>query len=236
MTFVLVAMAIVAVTSAVHGAVGFGVNLLAVPVLVIVDPAYVPGPAVAAGLLLSVLVARGEGLAVDRRLGWAAAGLLPGTAAALLLLTWISSESLSIAVGVAVLLAVVLVAVRWRPTPTRATLAVAGVASGFLATAASVGGPPLALVYADSDGARLRANLSSFFVLTSVVALAALTVTGHFNQRELRLTVLLVPAVVVGYLASRPLRSWVDAGHARSVVLALSATAGTVAVVQGIFF
>ena len=68
------------------------------------------------------------------------------------------------------------------------------------------------------------------------VALAALTATGHFNQRELRLTVLLVPAVVVGYLASRPLRSWIDAGHARPVVLALSATAGTVAVAQGILF
>src|SRR3954451_11684240 len=83
---VVVAVLVVALTSAVHGAVGFGMNLLAVPVLVVLDPRFVPGPAVAAGLVLSVLVAAREGTVWERRLGWAVLGLLPGTALALLLL------------------------------------------------------------------------------------------------------------------------------------------------------
>ena len=69
MAVLVVAVVVVAVTSAVHGAVGFGMNLLAVPALVLLDPTFVPGPAVAVGLVLSVLVAGRERSPVDRRLG-----------------------------------------------------------------------------------------------------------------------------------------------------------------------
>jgi hypothetical protein len=78
-TVLVVAFLVVAVTSAVHGAVGFGMNLLAVPVLAIADPTLVPGPAVAAGLVLSVLIAARERTSMDRRLRWAVLGLFPGT-------------------------------------------------------------------------------------------------------------------------------------------------------------
>src|SRR3954453_5598740 len=154
MTVLVVAVVVIAVTSAVHGAVGFGMNLLAVPVLVVLDPTFVPGPAVAAGLVLSVLVAGREREPLDRRLGWAFLGLVPGTLLALWLLALVPAESLAAPMGVLVLVAVVVSAIRVRLSPTRRTLAVAGVASGFLATAGSIagaagstGGPPMALVY-----------------------------------------------------------------------------------------
>src|SRR4051812_20106667 len=174
MTALVVAVLGVAVTSAVQGAVGFGMNLLAVPVLVVLDPLLVPGPAVAAGLVLSVLVAVRERTPMDRRLGWALVGLLPGTLLALALLAAVPSDDLAVPLGVLVLVAVGLSAVRLELSPTPTPLGVAGLASGFLATAGSIGGPPLALVYARSPGARLRSNLSTFFVVTAAVALVAL--------------------------------------------------------------
>jgi uncharacterized protein len=234
-TLLLVALVVVTLSSAVHGAVGFGMNLLAVPVLVVLDPAFVPGPAVAMGLVLSGLVAARERVPLDRRLGWAVAGLLPGTAAALLLLAWVSARSLAAPLGGCVLLAVLLSAVRLQLSPRRFTLAAAGVASGFLATAASIGGPPLALVYSRSGGSRLRANLSGFFVVTGVVSLAALALAGHFGVHELRLSLALLPGVLLGYLASNVLRPFVDGGHAHTSVLVLSALAGLGAVAEGLW-
>jgi uncharacterized protein len=227
-------LAVVAVSCAVHGAVGFGMNLLAVPVLAILDPVFVPGPAVAAGLLLSVLVLGREPARIDRQLRWAVAGLVPGTFAAVLLLAVVPASDLAAPTGVLVLVAVALSVMKLDIAPDRTTLTLAGIASGFLGTAASIGGPPLALVYAASHGPRLRANLSAFFVVAAVVALAALLVSGHFGPSEWKASALLLPGVVIGFVASGPLRSVVDRGHTRPAVLALSALAGVAAVVHGL--
>lgn len=234
MTVVVLACVVVAMSSAVHGAVGFGMNLLAVPVLAVLDPTFVPGPAIAAGLVLSVLIAARERTPMDRALGWAVLGLLPGTALALAVLGAVPADALTAPIGVLVLVAVVLSATRWTLAPTGPALAAAGVASGFLATAGAIGGPPLALVYARTAGPRLRSNLSVFFVVTAVVSLVALLVSGHFAADELQASALLVPAVLVGFLASGPLRPLIDRGRARPAVLALSGLAGLVAVVEGV--
>jgi uncharacterized protein len=114
------------------------------------------------------------------------------------------------------------------------SLTLAGTASGFMATAAAIGGPPLALLYAGSSGSRLRSNLSAFFVVTGVVSMLVLTGSGHFGADAWKSTAVLLPGVVVGFLASGPLRSLVDRGHTRAAVLALSAVAGAIAIVQGL--
>ena len=56
----LLAFAVVSVCAPIHGSVRFRLNLLAVPLLLLVDPALVPGPALAAGLVMAVLVAGRE--------------------------------------------------------------------------------------------------------------------------------------------------------------------------------
>jgi uncharacterized membrane protein YfcA len=232
-TILAIAVAVVTVASAVQGAVGFGMNLLAVPVLVMLDPTFVPGPSVAAGLVLSALVLVREGGGVDRQLGWALLGLAPGTALALLFLALVTPESLTVIIGSLVLVTVGISALRVTLSPTRFALALAGLASGFLSTAGSIGGPPIALVYAESRGARLRSNLSAFFVVTAAVSLAALAVAGRLHAREGWLTLVLLPGVLIGLVLSNYLRPAVDNGHVRSAVLWLSASAGVGAVIEG---
>lgn len=231
---VLLAVVVITLTSAVQGAVGFGMNLLTVPVLLVLDPSFVPGPALVAGLLLSLLVVGREMRPLEPGLGWAILGLVPGTAGALVLLAAVPQDGLGLPLGLLVLVAVGLSTLSWDPAPTRSALLVAGSASGFLATAASIGGPPMALLYARSGGARLRSTLSAFFVAASLVSIAALAAVGRFGAHEARVSAAFLPGVVIGFFLSGPLRPLVDRGHTRTAVLGLSAVAAVGAVLEGL--
>jgi uncharacterized membrane protein YfcA len=233
-TELILAAVVVAAGSAVQGAVGFGLNLLAVPVLLLVDAALVPGPTLVAGLVLSVLVAGREFDAMDRRLGFAYAGLLPGAIAGALVVAVVPQDALSVPLGVLVLIAVALSALRWQPVPGPTSLLGAGAASGFLSTAAAIGGPPMALLYAQADSAKLRSTLSGFFVVTALLSLVILAVFGQFGAKDFGPSLALLPGVAVGFALSGRLRTVVDRGNAKPVVLALSAIAAIGAIVEGL--
>lgn len=234
MIVILAAIGIVAVTCAIHGAVGFGMNLMAVPVLALLDPVFVPGPMLVAGLALSTLIVLREPASVDRQVGWAVAGLVPGTLLAVVLLAAVPASRLTVPMGVLVLVAVAVSLMRVELRPGAVSLTGAGIASGFLATAASIGGPPMAMVYARSAGSRLRSNLAAFFIVSALFSIVALSVFGHFPRDAWAASALLLPGVVLGFLSSGPLRSLVDSGHTRPAVLTLSALAGVAAIVQGL--
>ena len=71
-----------------NGHVGFGLGILAAPLLLLLDPRLVPGPLLAASLVLTVLLARREWRDARRGdLGWALAGRLGGTLAAVAILS-----------------------------------------------------------------------------------------------------------------------------------------------------
>jgi uncharacterized membrane protein YfcA len=233
-TDLVVAVVVIALCAAVQGALGFGLNLLAVPVLLVLDPTFVPGPPLVAGLVLSLLVAGREWGEVDRRLAWALVGVLPGTALGLAVLVVVPEDDLGILLGLLVLVAVGLSVLRWEPTTTRPALLVAGTASGFLATSASIGGPPMALLYSRSAGPKLRSTLSAFFIAVASISIVALLAAGRFDAHQLRVSAAFLPGVVVGFLLSGPLRPLVDRGHARPAILVLSAAAAVFAIVQGL--
>lgn len=221
---VLAVLTAAAVGAFVQGSVGFGHNLVAAPVFVLVDERLVPGPAIAsAGILVLLTVVR------DRRglhlgeVGTAVIGRVPGTVLAALAVASLPADDLSIVFAVLVLVAVGITAsgVGVRPTPT--TLVGAGVLSGFMGTATSIGGPPMAMLYAGAEGRRLRGTLAGFFLTGIAMSLVALVATGSFGWDEARLSLLPVPAILVGFAAS----SWgarrLDAGHTRPAVLAVAA-------------
>ncbi len=231
---IVAALLAIGVGSTVQGAVGFGLNLLAVPVLLLIDPALVPGPALVASLGLGLLVVGREFAAMDRRLGFAYLGLVPGAIAGALVVAVVPQDDLSVPLGVLVLVAVVLSAVRWQPVPRPSTLTVAGTAAGFLASTTSVGGPPMALLYSREDAAKLRSTVSGFFVVAAALSLALLAGVGRFGLHDLRTSLTLLPGVVVGFALSGPLRKYVDRGATRPLVLGLSALAAIIAIAEGL--
>ena len=207
-----------------QGAVGFGANLVAAPLLALVNEDYVPGPLIVVSVVMNLLVMRREGSgAVDRRIHFAIAGQIPGALVAGVVLASLSSSALSVLFGIVVLAGVGLSIGGWQLRPTTRTLAAAGVVSGFMGTISGIGGPPIALVYQRADGPTLRATLSRYFLAAAAVSIPILLIVGTLDRGSVGPTLALLPGTVLGIALSARLARRIDKGHARPVVLWLSA-------------
>ena len=225
--------ALVAGAACVQGAAGFGMALLAAPLLTLVDRSFAPAPLVLAVLPLSLLVAQRDWAHLDRRgLAWAIGGRLPGVVLGGVAAALLSQDTLALVLGLGVLVAVGLSMVTARLQPTPGTLVSAGFASGFMGTTTSIGGPPMALVYQRSDGPAFRSTLAIYFAAGAVMSLTALAVAGRVGAHELRLGFLLWPGVVLGFLLSKPLTRYLDDGRTRAMVLAISAAAALLLIAE----
>jgi hypothetical protein len=236
----------VVVGAAVQGVLGFGLALVAVPVLAWLAPATVPVGVLVAVLPLVVVAALREGVHVDvRGLVIALVGRLPGGAAGAAAVALLPTRGLQLAVAATVLGAVGLIAVGDRgrraarppgraARPDTGALLTAGAASGFGATTAGIGGPPMALAYREAGGPTLRATLSAFFLVGSVLSLAMLAVAGEVSAGGLAAGVALVPAVGVGYVLAEPLRRRLRRRRVRAAVLGFSTLAALGLAIQAL--
>jgi uncharacterized membrane protein YfcA len=100
-----------------------------------------------------------------------------------------------------------------------------------MATAAGLGGPPVALIYQHSPGPQLRSTLAAYFIVGTVVSLGALAWAGRFGEDEIRLSGFLIPGTVLGYFLSHPAAAYLDRGYTRTAVLVLSALAAVTVIV-----
>jgi len=219
--------------TAVQGTVGFGLGLIAAPVLAGIDPMFVPGPILAVAILLGFLLTRRELKHVDRTgFGWVVLGRIPGTVAAIVTMSMLPQSGIIITIGALVLLAVAISVSGLDFELTPRTLVGTGAASGFMSTISSVGGPPLALAYQHSHGPRLRGTLSAHFIIGAGISVIALVAAGRYGAREVEASLVLVPAVLVGYLLSGFTAPILDRGYTRPVVLGLAALAGGFIIVR----
>jgi len=232
--FVVVAAA-VSVGSVVQGSVGFGLNLLAAPVVAVVEPKAIPATLVLIAFPLAVGTFVREHHALQRRtLAWMLVGAVPGTLVGLLIVGLVDETDLAVLVG-AITLAGVALSAASPPVPvTRFTSAVAGLLSQVFGTATSVGGPPVALLFQHHDGPSARSTLSAFFATAALFSLLGYTASGHIRLDQVALALSLLPFVAAGWWASRHLHALVDAGWLRPAVLALSALAGSVAILHAV--
>jgi uncharacterized membrane protein YfcA len=173
-----------------------------------------------------MLVLRRDRSEVDSSgLAFLLGGRLLGTVPAAALLAWLPLEGMKLLLAFIVLAGAVMGALHTGGHPTRAVLIGAGAASGFMATAAGLGGPPVALIYQRAPGRRLRGTLAAYFIIGTVVSLIALAAVGRFGSEEIRLSLFLIPGTVFGYLLSNRAAAFLDAGYTRTAVLAVSALA-----------
>lgn len=217
---------VMAAGACLQGAVGFGSNLVAAPLLILLDESFVPAPIVVASLLLNLQMIRREGRgAFDPTVRPAMVAQVPGAVGAGLVLTLLPERGLSLLFAGLVLLGVVVSAAGWHLRPTRRTLVGAGLAAGFMGTISGIGGPPVALVYQRAGGPTLRATLSRFFLVGGVVSLVVLGASGRIDGDSLRACLVTVPASIAGFSVSAPIARRLDRGSVRPVVLTLSSLA-----------
>jgi len=221
--------------SLVQGSIGFGMGLLAVPFLVLIDPALVPGPILFVSGALSVLMLIRERHGVQRQdLAWSLVGRVGGTALAAAVLLIVPGDKLEVLFGSLILIATALTASGWHLPVTPTNLTGAGFLSGFMATAVSIGGPPMALLYHRQDGPKLRATLSAFFVFGTVISLTVLHFVGRFGWRELLMALGLVPGIVLGFALSIQMTRKLDGKALRPTILGVCAITGLVVLIEAI--
>lgn len=217
----------IATGSAIQAAVGMGLNLLAIPLLIIINPVFAPGPVFAASAALSFLALWRVPAKVDRqelKLGFF--GLIIGTALAGALAAAIDSENFSRLLGLFVILGVGLALSGWSAPINRRNLILAGGGAGLLGTIAGPHGPPIVLLYQGLAPDRVRGATLTFIGTGNALSLIALLLIGRFGTEQLMAVVVLVPGVLVGLLVAPWLAKLIDARLLRSIVLGISAISG----------
>src|SRR5918992_674432 len=215
---------VMAASAMLQGAVGFGLGMVAIPFLIYLDIRFVPGPLLMAALTLHMLVLRRDRSGADKSgLAMLLSGRVLGTIPAAILLASLPLDSMKILLASVVLAGAVMGVLHPGGRPTAPVLFAAGTASGFMATAAGLGGPPVALVYQRETGVRLRGTLAAYFIVGTVLSLLALAWAGRFGREEIRLSAFLIPGTMIGYLMSRRAAAYLDSGRTRAAVLTVSA-------------
>lgn len=233
---VLTAIFLIFLGSFVQTAIGFGLAIVAAPLLFQVSPDYVPAPICLVALFISVLNALKHRANVSiGGLKMAFIGRIPGSIAGGALLLLVSTDVLSLWLGFLVLFAVLvsLLPFRIEPTPTR--MGIAGFFSGFFGTSSSIGGPPMALLLQHQDANQLRGNLSAFFVFSSLISLIVQIPIGFFTLHHIYITLPLIPASWLGYRLAVMTTQSLPKERIRVGALVLCLVSGLTAIWQGFF-
>ncbi|MCH2578148.1 MAG: sulfite exporter TauE/SafE family protein, partial [Pseudomonadales bacterium] len=195
-----IAVLIIFVGSYVQTSIGFGLAIIAAPLLFFMDPLYVPAPITMCALVLSLANALKHWHFISfAGLKFAILGRIPGTIAGGLLIFWIDQQQLALWLGISVLFAVLLSVGNVVLKPTPGALFSAGFLSGFMGTSSSIGGPPIALVLQHQENDFIRANLAAFFVVSCLLSLIMLTIVGRFGVDHILISLPLLPATLAGY-------------------------------------
>lgn len=224
----LIIMAVVAtIGSIAQGCTGIGFGLIAGPVLVAIDSDFAPGPLLLMALVISVRHVVVEWTHLDRPgLRSLLMGAPVGMAGGLVVLSALSDRALALLVGSIVTVAAVVVLAGVGPRRNRRTMLAGGAFTAFTGVTAGLPGPPISIVYHDAPPAMLRSTGSLFSSLFVVVATILLVVLGEFGDREVELTLMLVPPTLLGLIGARYLRPMIDATVFRPVILVLAGLGG----------
>ncbi len=220
------AFVITAMAAAVQGTVGVGFAMITVPILSLLDPRLSPVPQILIVLPLTVAMAWKERTSMDLSgVGWILAGRLPGAAIGVALLAVATRRTLDVFIGVVVLAAVAIIGSGFHVRRNRTTEFTAGVAAGTTGLVASIGGPPVALIYSSEEAAVIRPTLAAIFTFGVAITVSVRFATGNVSSSDLRIALVLLPAMAIGWFASLALKDRVPTRVVRASILTISALA-----------
>jgi uncharacterized membrane protein YfcA len=204
----------------------------------LVSPAALPATLLLLGFPMNVFMAWRERSSVDwEGLTSILGGRIIGAALGVWLLVAIPTDWLSTFYGILILAAVVMSAAHpafAEVQPRPGLRLAAGVASGLMSTGAAVGGPALVLLYQNRPGPEMRGTLAVSFLLGVVMSLGALAIAGRITNAQVVLSAKLLPALLLGLIASRHVARLLDRRALRPAILAFAFVSASAAVAEGI--
>lgn len=214
---------IVCFGSILQASTGFGVGLVIVPLLALVDISYVPGPLIFGSMALSLLMTIAGRHHIDSdNLQYIGIGLILGSILGAQLMIYIPPHLAGVLFGALIIIAIVLSYLKFKLQLTLPVFIVAGVVSGFMGTTAAIGAPVLALLYQYHEGRTLRATLGFLYFLSSIMMIILLHLHNQFGLVQIKQGLLLMPGFVLGFLIAQPIAKYLDKGFTRPAVLIIA--------------
>jgi uncharacterized membrane protein YfcA len=218
-----------------QASLSMGYALITVPILLMIDPGFVPVSILLSSLGLSLFVMHRDRASVDvSGITVAILGRFVGTGIALLLLVVIARDTFPLIIGGMILFGVTLSLLKPVWNPTSPTQFGAGVLSGIMGTLAGMGGLSMALLYQHQKGAVIRGTLAGFLVIGTSVSFVSLLLVGKCTWEEFRLFLMIVPAIALGFVLSRFTIHVLDKGYVRTAILMVSAASGVIVIVRSL--
>ncbi|OXX71961.1 sulfite exporter TauE/SafE family protein [Vibrio sp. V03_P4A6T147] len=231
----LIAMFLIFLGSFVQTAIGFGLAIVAAPLLFLISADYVPAPICIVALFISILNALKHRSNIELGgLKMALIGRVPGSIAGGILLVLVSTDVLALWLGLLVLFAVAVSLLPYRIEPTPIKMGIAGFFSGFFGTSSAIGGPPIALILQHQEANQLRGNLSAFFVFSSIISLIIQIPAGFLTLHHLWITIPLIPSAWLGYKLAMMTTQSLPQDNIRFAALLLCTISGVTAVWHGL--
>ncbi|MBJ7361612.1 MAG: sulfite exporter TauE/SafE family protein [Ilumatobacteraceae bacterium] len=223
--------------SSVQGSLGFGLGMLTSPIFAMIDQSFVPVAMMLAVMPLTFGVALRDRHYIDTSgFKWALLGRFPGVFIGIVALRAMNKDALSYAVASSVAIAVIISVITARRgqviKTSPITLSSAGLASGFMGTVTSIGGPPMALVYQDGEPRTIRATLAAFFSIGVVITVVGFLLSGEIGRHELALTLVILPGVLGGLPVSSLLGDRLPAHIMRPLILVICAMSASLLFLQ----
>ncbi|MBF0421743.1 MAG: sulfite exporter TauE/SafE family protein, partial [Magnetococcales bacterium] len=191
------AWAAVTLGALIQGTIGFGIALIAAPLLLILNPHLIPGPLMLATLFLTVLTWWRERKEVLwRDIPVALSGRIIGTVIGTTAMAILPVDLLVATMGVLLILAAIMSSKIPPFHPSKRVLVLAGLLSGVMGTMTSAGGPPMLLAYQHIPGPRMRATLGAFFSIGILLSLVSLAAIQRFGIAEGLMGLSFVPAIL----------------------------------------
>lgn len=216
---------------AIQTALGFGMAVVAAPIIVLFKPEWVPIILTIVALILSLQNSWNQRTGIEwRHISPAMISRIPGTIIGAGILSILPVQLLQIAVAGMVFVAIFVTAIA-KPFPSTAkNLSIAGFLSGIAGTTTSIGGPPMALVMQHGDSHNTRANLSIYFAYSCVTSLISYQIIGLMTPTLWLIGFSFVPVALAGYLIGIKARPWVDQRF-RSLLLVLCSFSAVIALI-----
>lgn len=235
MTEYLIASGIVFLGAFLQSSFGYGLGVFAAPLLIILNPDWVPEPLLTASILMTLLISIRE----FRDLSWkdlaaSLPGYLVGAVGASLAIAVLPRQEIAAASGLLILIGAVLSMVGVKLQTTPPVLVGAGFLSGLMSTVASVGGAPMALAYQSEEGPRVRSTLNGFFTIGTLLSLASLAAVGNYRQADLIRSAILLPGVLVGFFLSKSYLPKINQQILRRGLIYVSLAAGVLIIYRAI--
>ncbi|MCF7981199.1 MAG: sulfite exporter TauE/SafE family protein [Pseudomonadales bacterium] len=219
----------------VQGSTGLGFGMISAPILMIINPVFVPGPLLVLAMIVSCLIAFREWKSIAwRGLSFALVGRIIGTILAGLTIAAIPLPAYGLIFGFMVLFAVVLSVIGWKVLPSIKNLVTAGFVSGYMGTLTSIGAPPIALAYQHETGPVVRSTLAMFFVIGAAISVITLAAVGNFAVGQLVISIIFLPALLIGFWVSSRLVPKIRGRLVRNSVLSLSALTSLALIIKSV--